>query len=165
MNVIKMNKKNIFALMLLISVSVFTLIACKTQETPTSDGGSTTDYASLIDNLQAAGARVEPSSENPTPAQLRRTSIKVNGESIGLSEYESEKEANEAAKYISPNEGSGAIFYKSGKIIVHYRGNTAEILSLLEQNLGEPIVVDKFWKKVSMQFTSRELLPLRHYSK
>jgi hypothetical protein len=114
---------------------------------PTSHGGPVRDYVSLIDNLRAAGATVEPVGEvtQPfffVPGQV----IAVNGERVQVFEYSDAATAAAAAARISPDGGTIGTtmvtwvgpphFYRAGRVIVLYVGDSRAVISLLESVLG-----------------------------
>lgn len=109
------------------------------------------DYASLIDNLRKAGAVVEPGGEvAPDFLSAKRMVISVNGSNIYIWEYDDAAAAGAEAALISPDGFSlrtatkticvGWIapphFYKAGKLIVLYVGESEAITVVLERVLG-----------------------------
>lgn len=108
---------------------------------------STTDYASLIVNLQNAGATIEQQGEVIQPFfSVSGQSIKVNGEDIQVFEYQSEAGAESEVALVSPDGSSIGTsipfwigpphFYQSGKIIVLYIGENKAVTDLLQELLG-----------------------------
>lgn len=64
------------------------LSACATSTPPVSHVGPVTDYASLVENLRAAGATVEPVGSIIQPfLSVKGNTISVNGENIQVFEY------------------------------------------------------------------------------
>ena len=113
----------------------------------TSHGGPVRDYVSLIDNLQEAGATVEPAGEVEQPFfSVTGEIIRVNGANVQVFEYASEAEAAKDAAKVSP--GGSPIgttmvtwvsiphFYRTGRLIVLYVGDEASVVTLLEDALG-----------------------------
>ena len=107
-----------------------------------------TDFASLTDNLQAAGATVRPSGELPFPFfSVKAQVIIVNEEHpVMVFEYADEASADAEAALISPDGssigtakpawGSTPHFYKAGRLIVLYVGDNNNMIELLESLLG-----------------------------
>jgi hypothetical protein len=123
---------------------------------PTAEGvgevipGEVDDYASLVNALSAAGLTIEPGDQITqdffsVPGQV----IRVNGEDVQVFEYADEAAAGQEAATISPDGGSVGTtmvtwvatphFYQSGRLIVLYLGDNAEILGALEAALGTQI--------------------------
>ena len=126
--------------------------------TPTaSHGGPVKDYISLVDNLRAAGATVDPagtvSSDFFAPqGQL----LTVNGERVETFEFASAEEADAVAEGVSPSgssisrvdseTGVGVAisvlwempphFYKAGKLIVLYVGCNSDVINVLQETMG-----------------------------
>jgi hypothetical protein len=105
------------------------------------------DYTSLVDNLQASGATVEPTGEVAQPFfSVAAQIIKINDEDVQVFEYADEAAADIEAALVAPDGGSIGTsmvswlatphFYKSGRLIVLYIGDNAEIIRLLESALG-----------------------------
>ena len=129
----------------------------KTRTTPiVSDGGPVKDYVSLVDNLRAAGATVDPAGTGsadtfPPQGQL----LTVNGERVETFEFVSAEEADAAADGVSAS-GSSIVttmadgtsmarmvtwvtppqFYKAGRLIVLYVGCDGDVIDLLEETMG-----------------------------
>lgn len=141
-----MNRKLIVVTaLLLVSIMV---VACGAQPpTSGSQGGASTDSASLADKLRAAGAAVETGDEISQPFfSITGKVIKVNGQEIQVFEYGDAEAAKAEAALVSP-EGtsvgttmvswvSSPHFYRADKMIVLYVGEEASILTLLEGALG-----------------------------
>jgi len=111
-----------------------------------SHGGPVTDYVSLIDNLRANGATVNPEGEIEQPFfSVTGFSIQVNGASVQVFEYNSAEDAEADASLVSPdgsNIGTSMPFwvddphfYYKEKIIVLYVGDDPAIEELLESVL------------------------------
>ncbi len=105
------------------------------------------DYASLIDNLRAAGATVEPAGEIIQDFfSASGQAIKVNGEDVQVFEYSNEAETETEAALVSPDGSSIGTsmpfwigpphFYKSGRIIVLYIGENSAVINVLQDVLG-----------------------------
>lgn len=112
-----------------------------------SHGGPVTDYVSLIDQLRAAGATVEPAGAVSQPFfSVKGQVIKVNGEDVQVFEYTDAAAAEAEAATVSPDGrsiGTSMVtwvaaphFYKTGKLIVLYIGNNQTTLAALETALG-----------------------------
>jgi len=106
-----------------------------------------TDYVSLIDNLRAAGATVEPKGEvSQAFFSVKGQVMSVNGGEVQVFEYADESAAEADAALISPDGGSigtsmvtwvaAPHFYKIGKLIVLYVGNDSAVMKVLESVLG-----------------------------
>lgn len=123
-----------------------------------ADNGRGTGYASLIDNLRKAGAAVEPRGEvAPDFLSAKRRVITVNEGNVQVWEYENVAMAETEAALISPDGSSvrrpGVItgveywiscvgwiapphFYKAGKLIMLYVGESEAVIDALESVLG-----------------------------
>ena len=122
-----------------------------------SHGGPVKDYISLVDNLRAAGATVDPagtvSSDFFAPqGQL----LTVNGERVETFEFASAEEADAAADGVSASSssisrvdsetGMGVAssilwdkpphFYKAGKLIALYVGCDSDVINVLKETMG-----------------------------
>ena len=148
--------------------------ACTAPGAPTSDqpaasatgapvvshGGPVTDYISLVDNLRAAGATVEPAGEvSQTFFAVPGQAITVNGGTVQVFPYADEAAASAAAAGIAPDGGTirltpaagGAArvvsiswvatphFYRSGPLIVLYVGDDPAVTAVLTAVLGAQI--------------------------
>ena len=128
-------------------------IGCAGQQPPAaappvvSHGGPVTDYVSLIDNLRAAGATVEPAGDISQPFfSVKGNAITVNGENVQAFEYADATAANTEAALISPDGSSVGTsmvswvapphFYKARKLIVLYVGESQAVIDVLESVLG-----------------------------
>lgn len=115
-----------------------------------SHRGAVADYVGLVDQLRAAGARVDSQEQLsqpffPVDAQV----ITVEGERVQVFEFESEALAEAQAAEISASGGTIGTtmitwvepphFYQEGRLIVLYVGSDQQILSLLESTLGPQI--------------------------
>jgi hypothetical protein len=142
-----MNRIRDFALSALLCALVL-IAACKPSTTPpVSSGGPVNDYASLVDNLRAAGATVEPAVElSQDFFSVRGQVIKVNGADVQVFEYESDGAAQEEADLVSPAGspiGTTMVtwvetphFYRAGRLIVLYVGGDDAVTAVLEDVLG-----------------------------
>ncbi len=106
-----------------------------------------TDYASLIDSLGKAGATVEPAGEVTQPFfSVQGRVITVNGGDVQVFEYENATTADTEAALVSPDGSSVGTsmilwaapphFYKAGKLIVLYVGDSESVIGALEGALG-----------------------------
>ncbi len=107
-----------------------------------------TDYASLVDNLGKAGATVVESAERGALPSFSVQSkvITVNGGDVQVFEYENATTADNEAALVSPDGfsvGTSQIlwiapphFYKAGKLIVRYIGESESVIGALEGALG-----------------------------
>ena len=118
-----------------------------------SHGGPVKDYVSLVDNLRAAGATVDPagtvSADHFAPQGQVLT---VNGERVETFEFASAEEADAAAQTVSaggfsigPNKDGMVVmvewvapphFYKAGKLIVIYVGGDSDVINALQEAMG-----------------------------
>jgi hypothetical protein len=121
--------------------------AAQSNEPTASQGGSVIDYDSLMAALRSAGAEVEPGEElSQAFFSVTGNFIKVNGQDIQVFEYEDAEAMKADASQVDPEGGSIGTtmvtwvstphFYKTGKIIVLYVGDEADVLGLLEGALG-----------------------------
>ena len=132
------------AFVLLVSYGV----SCAPQEAPpVSHGGPVSDYVSLIDNLRATGATVDPAGDVTQPFfSVKGQVIKVNGEDIQVFEYSDEAAAEAEVLLVSPDGSSIGTsmvswiapphFYKAGKLIVLYVGENGAVTDILEGIVG-----------------------------
>ncbi len=121
---------------------------CGGQPTPiVSHGEPVTGYVSLIDSLRAAGATVEPAGEVSQPFfSVKGQVITVNGGDVQVFEYADAAVADAEAALVSPDGGSVGTsmmswvaaphFFKTGKLIVLYVGDSADVTDALEAALG-----------------------------
>lgn len=112
-----------------------------------SHAGQVMDYASLIDNLRAAGISVEPEGEVDQPFfSVEGMMIKVRGEDVQVFQYSSAAAADAQAALVSLDGSAVGTtklhwigpphFYKQGKLLVLYVGDNDEVLKALEATLG-----------------------------
>jgi len=112
-----------------------------------SRGEPVTDYASLIDNLHAAGIIVKPGGEVVQPFfSVQGKIIKVHGEDAQVFQYAHETETDAQSAQVSPDGstvGTTKIhwigpphFFKRGKLLVLYVGDNNKVLKALESALG-----------------------------
>jgi hypothetical protein len=139
-----------YMLSLLLLAFAYAMSGCSQGVTsdPTRQLLTVEDQASLIKALEAAGATTEVSDSitqdffNP-----EGRFITINGaEDIQVFEYENADAMENDASQVAPDGGSIGTsmvdwidtphFYKSGRIIVLYIGNTQTILTLLEKTMG-----------------------------
>ncbi len=112
-----------------------------------SHGGPVTDYVSLVDNLRAAGATVDPAGTVSQPffvpvGQL----LTVNGEDVQAFEFASTEEAATAASTVSADGSSIGTsmvswvgpphFYQGGKLIAIYVGSDSGVINILKEAMG-----------------------------
>ena len=134
---------------LILIITILMLVAYSTS--CAADSGRVRDYASLIDNLRKAGAVVEPRGEvAPDFLSAKRRVISVNDSNVQVWEYDDTAAADAEAALISPDGFSvrtatkitlvGWIapthFYKVGKLIVLYVGESEAVTVVLERVLG-----------------------------
>ena len=112
-----------------------------------SHGGPVRDYVSLVDNLHAAGATVEPAGEVEqdffSPVGYI---IKVNGADVQVFEYPDAAAAEAEAALVADDGGSigttmvtwieAPHFYQHERLIVLYVGEDSAVTALLESVLG-----------------------------
>jgi hypothetical protein len=115
---------------------------------PSTQGSAVEDLASLVNNLRAGGADVEPG-EPVEQAFFTVTGqiIRVNGADVQVFEYESAEAMQADAAQVSADGGSIGTnmvmwvepphFFKSGRVLVLYVGEDASVLDLLKGALGE----------------------------
>jgi len=157
-----MKKSFIFVLLITILVTVpLVAVACSSMQQPpapvpptltptppvTSHGGPVTDYASLVDNLRATGATVNPAGQVEQPFfSVKGFLIKVNYDDVQVFEYGDANAAENEAKSISPDGSSIGTsmpfwvgpphFYKVEKLIVLYVGENKDTIDILDSVLG-----------------------------
>jgi hypothetical protein len=132
------------AFVLLVSYGV----SCAQQEAPpVSHGGPVSDYVSLIDNLRAANATVNPAGEVSQPFfSVKGQVIEVNGEDVQVFEYIDKAAAEAEARLVSPDGSSIGTsmvswiapphFYQAGRIIVLYVGESGSVMDALKSVLS-----------------------------
>jgi len=129
-------------------------------KTPTapivSHGGPVKDYVSLVDNLRAAGATVDPAGTGSADFFAPQGQLfTVNGERVETFEFASAEEADAAAAGVSAS-GTSIVtimpdgtqmasmvdwvtpphFYKAGKLIVLYVACDVDVINLLQETMG-----------------------------
>ena len=134
---------------LLLIIAILMLLAYNTG--CATDSGLGGDYASLIDNLRKAGAVVEPGGEvAPDFLSAKRMLISVNDSNVQVWEYDDAAAADAEAVLISPDGSSVHTatkitlvewiapphFYRAGKLIVLYVGESEAVTVVLERVLG-----------------------------
>ena len=112
-----------------------------------SHGGPVTDFVSVVDNLRAVGATVDPGDTVTQPffdpqGQL----LIVNGEDVQVFEFASTEEAATAASTVSTDGssiGTSIItwiapphFYHGGKLIAIYIGIDSGVINTLNDTMG-----------------------------
>lgn len=112
-----------------------------------SHGGPITDYVSLIDNLRAAGARVDAAGEVTQPFfSVKGQVIKANGAEVQVFGYADGANAKSAASKVAldgSSVGTSMVtwvepphFYQVGDVIVLYVGSDMTVTTLLTHVLG-----------------------------
>ena len=121
-----------------------------------SHGGPVKDYVSLVDNLRATGATVDPAGTKPADFLApEKQLLTVNGEDIQAFEFGSAEEADAAAGGVSATGTSivkpmadgtqmvsmvdwfaPAHYYKAGKLIVLYVGCDSDVIDVLQETMG-----------------------------
>ncbi len=145
-------KVSYLTILLVVLVAIIPLTGCAGQQPPApppevSHDGPVTDYVSLIDNLRAAGATVEPAGELSQPFfSVKGQVITVNNGDVQVFEYADAATAETEAALVSPDGSSIGTymvswvapphFYKEGKLIVLYVGDDTAVLNVLEAVLG-----------------------------
>jgi len=124
-----------------------------------SHGGPVKDYVSLVDNLRAAGATVDPAGTAWDYFAPQGQVLTVNGGRVSTFEFASAKEANAGAEGVSASgdsivrvdsaTGMGVAssvlwevpphFYKAGKLIVLYVGCDSDVIDVLQETVGSQI--------------------------
>ncbi len=129
-------------------------VGCASEEPAVSHDGSTMDYVSFIDNLRQAGATVEPAGEVSQPFfAVTGNRIVVNGDDVQVFEYTDTSAAEAEAAPVSADgcevgsTSKGGVymlewvapphFYKEGKLIVLYVGDSEAVTDVLESVLGQ----------------------------
>ncbi len=124
------------------------LSACGSQPgTVVSHGGPVTDYVSLVDNLRAAGATVDPAGVVSQPFFMPEGQLlSVNGQDVQVFEFGSVTDAAAAVETVSKDGSSVGTtmvtwvatphFYEAGKLIVLYVGEDSGVIGVLEEALG-----------------------------
>ncbi len=156
--------KKILILLLLIPIFIavpLVAIACSSVQQPpttvpptptptppiTLHGGPVTDYVSLVDNLRAAGATVNPAGEVEQPFfSVKGFVIKVNNGDVQVFEYMDANAAEAESQLVSPDGSSVGTsmvgwvapphFYKVEKLIVLYVGENEDTIGMLDSVLG-----------------------------
>ena len=124
-----------------------------------SHGGPVKDYISLVDNLRAAGATVDPAGTGSADFFAPQGQLlTVNGERVETFEFASAEEADAAADGVSASgssisrvdadPGLGVAssvlwdmpphFYKAGKLIVLYASGATVMLSMYSRRPWDP---------------------------
>ena len=122
-----------------------------------SHGGPVMDYVSLVDNLRAAGATVDPAgTESADYFAPQGQLLTVNGERVETFEFVGAEEADAAAGGGVSATGSSIVttmadgtqkasmvtwvepphFYKAGKLIVLYVGCDSDVIDVLQETMG-----------------------------
>jgi len=121
-----------------------------------SHGGPVKDYVSLVDNLRAAGATVDPAgTESADFFAPQGQLLTVNGERVETFEFASAEEADAAAEGVSPTgstirspmvDGTQTVtkvlwvapphYYKAGRLIALYVGSDNDVIDALQEAMG-----------------------------
>ncbi len=131
-------------------LSLLTLLVagCTSEKPPIpTHGGPVKDYISLVDNLRATGATVEPVEGITQPFfSVEGKVITVNGENVQVFEYENAAATDTEAALVSSDGSSVGTsmpfwvapphFYKEGKLIVLYVGDSEAVTEVLDSVLG-----------------------------
>lgn len=139
--------------MVVILVLIAYGIGCADEKPPVppaptiSHGGPVRDYISLVDNLRATGANIQPAGDITQPFfSVKGLVITVNGSNVQVFEYADAEAADAEAALVSSDGSSIGTtmaswvapphFYKAEKLIVLYVGESEAILDILESVLG-----------------------------
>ena len=154
-----MTRKGLIRIVAMAAVALLISAACvrASTATPTPTSKATDyDYASLIDDLRAAGATVGDTGEvSSYEFSVKGQTITVNGEAVNVYEFAEAATADTEAGYVSPGGievsvplGGGEFrasmvdwfapphFYKKGRLIVIYIGDSTAVINPLEGVLG-----------------------------
>ncbi len=142
-----MNRYLILVNVLFVALA-FIVAGCAGPQPPAPHVGPVTDYVSLVDNLRAVGADVQPAGDISQPFFLvKGLAITVNGGNVQVFEYADDDAADAEAALISPDASSigttmvswvaAPHFYRIGKLIVLYVGDDETVRSVLESVLGQ----------------------------
>lgn len=132
---------------LILIVTVLTMLLYGTACAKEEPAGPATDYTSFVDNLEAAGATVEPAGEIIQDFfSVKGQAIKVNGEDVQVFEYTDQSTAEAEAALVSADGSSIGTslpfwvapphFYKAGRVVVLYVGENLAVTDLLGSVLG-----------------------------
>ena len=149
-------------------------------KTPTapivSHGGAVKDYVSLVDNLRAAGAAVDPAGTGSADYFAPQGQLlTVNGERVETFEFASAEEADAAAGGVSANglsivttmaDGTQRArmidwfvpphYYKAGRLIALYVGSDNDVIDALQNAMGPQFAGASF----SRSFSSVPQIPI-----
>ena len=137
------------AISLALVLAIVGLAGCTSkQPPPPTHGGPVKDYISLVDNLRATGATVEPAGEMTQPFfSVNGKVIVVNGGDVQVFEYADAAAAEAERALVSPDGSSigtsmvdwvaSPHFYKAGRLIVLYVGDSTDAIDVLESVLGK----------------------------
>ena len=117
-----------------------------------SHGGPVKDYVSLVDNLRAAGAAIDPAGNVSQPFFAPQGQLlTVNGKDVQAFEFANAEEADTVAETVSADGSSigtsmvGWVapphFYKADKLIVLYVGCDSDVISVLQETMGPQFAV------------------------
>ncbi len=136
---------------LILIIAILMLVAygigCAGEKPPVSHGGPVRDYISLVDNLRATGANIQPAGDITQPFfSVKGIVITVNGSDVQVFEYADADAADAEAALVSPDGNSIGTtmaswvapphFYKARKLIVLYVGESESVIGALEGVLG-----------------------------
>ncbi len=145
-----MGKKNwLLAISLTLVLAIVSVAGCTSkQPPPPTHGGPVKDYISLVDNLRATGATVEPAGELTQPFfSVNGRVIVVNGGDVQVFKYADAAAAEAEAALVSPDGSSVGTsmvawvapphFYRADRLIVLYVGDSTDAIDVLEAVLGQ----------------------------
>jgi hypothetical protein len=121
-------------------------------------GSKSLTYDTLIEQLRAAGAQVEPGETLQADfLGVESRMLKVNGADVQVWEFIDEQSAQAAASTIQANGyiiGNAAVdwidqpnFFSRGRVVVLYVGKDAAMIELLTKVVGEPITGANMWQQ------------------
>ncbi len=157
-----MKQKIAYGIIALFLAIALLIAGCKPlEEKPVSQHGAAVDYVSLLGNLRAKGATVEPGEEiEQSFFSVKGNVIKVNGNDVQVFEYANENEANEESSQISEDGTSigttmvtwidSPHFYKKGRLIALYVGSDDTAMDALESALGEQFAGARAEKEIEI---------------
>ncbi len=132
----------------LLSLMAVLMVGCAGEESaqPT-DKASGIDYVGLIDDLRDAGATVTPAGEMTQPFfSAKGRVIAVNDGDVQVFEYQDAATADAQAALVSPDGSSVGTsmpfwvapphFYRAGRLVVLYVGESNFVIEALETVLG-----------------------------
>ncbi len=152
---IRPRSKTPLILPLFIMTSLAWAVVCEAAHTPSNTNPNRpgarqkdgVDYASLLEKLRARGLKADAGDEITQPFfSVKGKTISVGGETLQVFEYRRESDAAAQARRVDPrgrrvgttmvNWVDAPHFYTSGKLIVLYVGNNADVKKALEDAIG-----------------------------